>query len=312
MAHSEDLRIRVIAAVLEDGLSRHEAARVYRVGVASVIRWVDGHEEDGRVGPLPMGGDRRSVLKPYREWLLALRRAENDLTLDEVCARLWAEHGIEADKSMLSRFFAAEGVSYKKTVHASEQQRPDVAAAREAWRAGQAELSGRLIFLDETWTSTAMTRRWGWSDVGERALGHAPGGHWKTTTFLAGLCAEGLIAPFVIDGPINGEAFRAYVEHVLVPELKPGDIVILDNLSSHKDAEAARLVAAAGAQLLFLPPYSPDLNPIEMMFAKLKALLRKAGARTVEGLWAAIGALLDRITPAECRNYIRHCGYASV
>lgn len=156
-----------------------------------------------------------------------------------------------------------------------------------------------------------MTRRWGWADVGERALGHAPNGHWKTTTFLAGLSADGLIAPFVLDGPMNGEAFRAYVEHVLVPELKPGDMVILDNLSSHKDAEAARLVAAAGAQLLFLPPYSPDLNPIEMMFAKFKALLRKAGARTVDALWAAIGALLDQITPAECGNYIRHCGYPS-
>jgi transposase len=196
-------------------------------------------------------------------------------------------------------------------VHASEQERPDVAAAREAWREAQPELCGRLIFFDETWTSTAMTRRWAWADVGERALGRAPNGHWKTTTFLAGLAADNLVAPWVLDGPMNGEAFRAYVEHALVPELKPGDIVILDNLSSHKDAEAARLIAAAGAQLLFLPPYSPDLNPIEMMFAKLKQLLRRAEARTVETLYAAIGRLLDEITPAECSNYIRHCGYAS-
>lgn len=187
-----------------------------------------------------------------------------------------------------------------------------MAAARASWRAGQPELCGRLIFFDETWTSTAMTRRWAWADVGERALGRAPNGHWKTTTFLAGLAAEGLIAPFVLDGPMNGDAFRAYVEHVLVPELKPGDIVILDNLSSHKDAKAARLIAAAGAQLLFLPPYSPDLNPIEMMFAKFKELLRRAEARTVQALYHVIGRLLDEITPVECRNYIRHCGYASV
>jgi transposase len=130
-------------------------------------------------------------------------------------------------------------------------------------------------------------------------------------TFLAGLTHEGLIAPFVLDGPINGECFLAYVEHVLVPELRPGDIVILDNLSSHKNQAAARAVAEAGARLLFLPPYSPDLNPIEMMFAKFKELLRRAEARTVEALWSAIGRLLDQITPAECANYLRHCGYAS-
>jgi transposase len=200
----------------------------------------------------------------------------------------------------------------KKTVHASEQERPDVAAAREAWRKAQPELRGRLIFLDETWTSTAMTRRWAWADVGARALGHAPHGHWKTTTFLAGLTSEGLVAPFVLDGPMNGECFNAYVAHVLVPELKPGDVVILDNLSSHKSQEAARLIAEAGAQLVFLPPYSPDLNPIEMMFAKFKQLLRSAEARTVEALWRLIGRLLDEITPAECASYIRHCGYASV
>lgn len=114
MAHSEDLRIRVIKAVVEDGLSRNEAARVFRVGVASVIRWVEAHDEDGRVAPLPVGGDRRSLLKPVRDWLLSLRRKDNDLTLDQLCARLLAEHGIKADKSMLSRFFAAEGVSFKK------------------------------------------------------------------------------------------------------------------------------------------------------------------------------------------------------
>lgn len=184
-----------------------------------------------------------------------------------------------------------------------------MAEARRAWREAQPELCGRLIFLDETWTSTAMTRRWAWSDIGARALGRAPNGHWMTTTFLAGLTAEGLIAPFVLDGPINGECFLAYVEQVLVPALKPGDVVILDNLSSHKSEDAARLIEAAGARLMFLPPYSPDLNPIEMLFAKFKALLRKAEARTVEALWTLIGALLDQITPEECANYIRHCGY---
>jgi len=194
-------------------------------------------------------------------------------------------------------------------VRASEQDRPDVAERREAWRRTQNDLRGRLIFLDETWTTTAMTRRYAWADVGARALGHAPSGHWKTTTFLAGLTSEGLIAPFVLDGPINAECFLAYVEQILVPALHPGDTVILDNLSSHKDEQAASLIAAAGARLLFLPPYSPDLNPIEMAFAKFKELLRKAQARTVDALWDIIGRTLGLFTPEECANYIRHCGY---
>jgi transposase len=194
-------------------------------------------------------------------------------------------------------------------VHASEQARADVALRREAWRRGQARLAGRLIFLDETWTSTAMTRRYAWADIGARALGHAPNGHWKTTTFLAGLTTEGVIAPFVLDGPINGECFLAYVEQILAPELRKGDVVILDNLSSHKGDAAARLVADKGARLLFLPPYSPDLNPIEMMFAKLKEILRQAEMRTVDTLWNLIGNVLTRFTPDECAAYIRHCGY---
>ncbi|QAU45372.1 IS630 family transposase [Bradyrhizobium guangzhouense] len=309
MAHGEALRIRVIKAVVEDGLSRNEAARIFRVGIASAIRWVKAFEETQRTAALPTGGDRRSVLKPHRDWLLELRRKENDLTLDAIAERLLRRHGVEADKSMLSRFFAGEGISFKKTVHASEQDRPDVVERRQAWRCAQTSLGGRLIFLDETWTTTAMTRRYAWADVGTRALGHAPHGHWKTTTFLAGLTCKGLIAPFVLDGPINAECFFAYVEQILVPALREGDTVILDNLSSHKNEAARRLIADAGASLLFLPPYSPDLNPIEMAFAKLKELLRQAQARTVDALWDLIGRSLSLFTPEECANYIRHCGY---
>ena len=194
-------------------------------------------------------------------------------------------------------------------MRASEQDRPDVAERREAWRSVQKGLDGRLIFLDETWTTTAMTRRYAWADVGARAFGHAPNGHWKTTTFLAGLTCEGLIAPFVLEGPINAECFLAYVAQILVPVLRQGDTVILDNLSSHKNKEAERLIADAGACLLFLPPYSPDLNPIEMAFAKLKELLRQAQARTVDALWDFIGHTLNLFTPEECTNYVRHCGY---
>ena len=136
-----------------------------------------------------------------------------------------------------------------------------------------------------------------------------PHGHWKTTTIVAGLSATGMVAPFVIDGPINRDAFRSYVEKVLVPELAPGDVVIMDNLSSHKGPRVRQMIEAACARLLYLPPYSPDFNPIENAFAKLKALLRKAAERTVAGLWNAIGRLVDRFTPQECTNYFAAAGY---
>ncbi len=170
----------------------------------------------------------------------------------------------------------------------------------------------RLIFLDETGVTTNMVRRYGRSPRGKRVRGYAPAGHWKITTFLAGLTSGGIVAPFVVDEPMNRAIFTQYVRQYLVPELNPGDVVILDNLSSHKGAEAAALVEARGATLLFLPPYSPDLNPIEMVFAKLKHLLRKAGERTREGLWNRIGSLLDDVPPNQCSNYFRHAGYATV
>jgi transposase len=154
-----------------------------------------------------------------------------------------------------------------------------------------------------------MTRRYGRSKRGKRLVASVPYGHWKTTTFIGALRADGLTAPAVLDGAINGESFLAYVQQILVPTLKPGDIVILDNLSSHKVEGVCEAIEAAGAELRYLPPYSPDLNPIEQMFAKLKALLRKVAARSVEALWTAIADLLGTFKPHECRNYLRHSGY---
>ena len=154
-----------------------------------------------------------------------------------------------------------------------------------------------------------MARRYGRAPRGRRLRVGVPHGRWKTITFVAGLRRSGVVAPFVLDGPINRAAFEAYVEKVLVPELRPGDVVILDNLSSHKGARVRALIEAAGASLLYLPPYSPDFNPIENAFAKLKALLRKAAERTIEGLWTAIGRLIDVFTPAECTNYFAAAGY---
>ena len=154
-----------------------------------------------------------------------------------------------------------------------------------------------------------MARLRGRAPKGERLRAGIPHGHWKTTTFVAGLRLDGIAAPMVLDGPINRDAFQAYVDQVLVPELRPGDIVIMDNLGSHKGPEVRRAIEAAGASLLYLPPYSPDFNPIENAFAKLKALLRKAAERSVGALWDRIGTILEAFSPAECANYFRAAGY---
>ena len=165
------------------------------------------------------------------------------------------------------------------------------------------------MFIDETWASTNMARLRGRAPKGERLHAAVPHGHWKTTTFVAGLRLSGLTAPMVLDGPINRDAFQAYVDQVLVPELAPGDVVVMDNLSSHKGAGVRTAVEAVGATLLYLPPYSPDFNPIENAVAKLKALLRWAAERTVGDLWDAIGRLIDLLTPDECANYFAAAGY---
>ncbi|HEY1383666.1 MAG TPA: IS630 family transposase, partial [Dongiaceae bacterium] len=199
----------------------------------------------------------------------------------------------------------------KKSLHAAEQDRPDVARKRERWRRHQARLDPRrLVFIDETWAKTNMTRTHGRCARGKRLVAKVPHGHWRTLTFLAALRSDRIDAPCVIDGPINGRSFLAYVEQFLIPTLKPGDIVIMDNLGSHKRQVIRRAIRAAGAKLFFLPPYSPDLNPIEQVFAKLKPLLRKADERTIDATWRRIGSLLDCFTPAECANYLKNSGYA--
>ena len=181
---------------------------------------------------------------------------------------------------------------------------------RQEWFEGQVDLDPeRLVFIDETWASTNMARLHGRTPKGERLRVGIPHGHWKTTTFVAGLRLTGMMATMVLDGPINRDAFQAYVEQVLVRELRPGDIVIMDNLSSHKGVAIRQTIEAAGARLLFRPPYSPDFNPIENAFAKLKALLRAAAERTVDALWTTIGSLIDRFTPEECANYFAAAGY---
>lgn len=196
-------------------------------------------------------------------------------------------------------------------MHAAEQDRADVAKARAEWKENQNALDPkRLVFLDETGTKTNMVRIRGRCRRGQRLIGKVPFGHWKTTTFIAGLRCGALTAPFVIDAPMNRDIFLAYLRQCLAPTLSAGDIVIMDNLPSHKVAGVRETIEAAGAKLVYLPPYSPDLNPIEMAFSKLKALLRKAAERTIPTLWNKIGELIDAFSPQECANYFKHAGYA--
>ena len=194
---------------------------------------------------------------------------------------------------------------------ASERDRPDVARRREQWIERQDRIDPeRLVFIDETWTKTTMEPLRGWSPLGARLVAKVPHSHWKTSTFIAALRCDRIAAPWLLDGPVNAEAFRTYVEKVLSPTLQPGDLVIMDNLSSHKGNAVRQAIREAGAKLFFLPKYSPDLNPIEQVFSKLKHLLRKAAARTLETLTAAVGELLGAFTAEECANYFVNSGYA--
>jgi transposase len=181
---------------------------------------------------------------------------------------------------------------------------------RWLWRAGQTALDpSRLVFIDETGTNTKMARLRGRCPRGEPLVAAVPHGHWKTMTFVAGLQHDGITAPFVIDRPMNGAIFKLWVTRCLVPTLKPDDIVIMDNLSSHKVTGVREAIEAAGAELAYLPPYSPDFNPIEQFFAKLKAMLRKAATRTIDELWRTIGDIIDTVSTTECQNYFANSGY---
>lgn len=311
-SYSQDLRDRVIDAVEREGMSRRAAARRFGVSYSSAVKWFQRYRDEGARTPVGTGGHRPSALKPHRAFLEAVLAEKPDITLEALGRRLLAERGVKADTSMLSRFFRREGVTFKKTLVAREQERPDVSRHRTRWRKYQRQINpSRLVFIDETWAKTNMTRLRGWARRGCRLIAKVPHGHWKTATFLAALRNDRIDAPCLFDGPINGERFRAYVEQFLVPTLKPGDVVILDNLGSHKGKSVRQAIRAAGARLVFLPKYSPDLNPIEQVFAKLKTLLRKAAARSLKTVSEAIATILDTYSADECANYIRNAGYAS-
>jgi transposase len=210
-------------------------------------------------------------------------------------------------------FSSARARALKKTLLPAEQNGAKLRRRRLRWKQHQLRVDPkRLVFLDETWVKTNMAPLRGWGEKGQRVVGHTPHGHWKTLTFIAALRCDGVEAPWVLDGPINGDAFRVYVEKELLPTLKKGDIVVLDNLGSHKGKAVRQIVKAAGARLFFLPPYSPDLNPIEQLFAKIKQAMRRAMPRSVMAVHDAIAQALDTVTRDECKNYIINAGYGSI
>src|SRR5262249_43156111 len=287
-----------------------EAAAACEVSPSSAIRWVARWRQTGSLGAKPMGG-KCSPLDIHKEWLLGLIAEEPDLTLEEIRGRLRAR-GIAVSGSSVWRFFVRHNITFKKSLYATEQDRDDVRRARTKWKREQPRLDPKkLIFVDETGTSTSMTRLRGRCLRGKRLVAKVPQGHWKMTTFVAGLRQGGMTAPFVVDAPMNGEIFLTYLEQCLVPTLSPGEIVSMDNLPAHKVAGVRPMIEATGAILCLLSAYSPDLNPIEQCFAKLKAHLRRAGERSVPALWDRIGTVLQTFTPEECKNYFTHVGYGS-
>ena len=198
----------------------------------------------------------------------------------------------------------------KKTLRAAEQDRPDVKQRRDECQSRRGEIDPcRFRFIDESGAKTNMVRTHGRCPKGERLLASAPAGHWKTTTMLAAIGLDGVEAPWTLDGAMDADAFLVYVEHVLVPTLGGGEIVVLDNLSSHKHPGVAALIESAGAEVWYLPPYSPDMNPIEMVFSKIKQSLRTLKRRTKEALWQSMQPVLDAVTPSDATNCCRHAGY---
>jgi transposase len=303
--YSPEFRRAVLEACDRGGGTGNVAAR-FGVSTAWVRRIKRERREHGKLAPCRTR-KRVPLWVPEAERIRQAIEEKPDRTLLQLKTHLQTNLSVQT----LCRALKAMKLTFKKKVLiAEEQQRPDVARKRDDWRRSQTQWDPEhLVFLDETWAKTNMTRLRGRSPLGQRLVARVPHGHWKTTTFLAALRGSGLTAPLVVDGAINGPIFLGYVQQQLIPTLRAGDMVVMDNLSAHKVDGVKVAIEAARATVMYLPPYSPDLNPIETVFAKFKTLLRKAEQRTVESLWTTCGILMDSFDEAECRNHIRHCGY---
>src|SRR5262247_3289170 len=300
-AYSGEMRERVIAEV-ESGASRREAAEEFAVSASTAVIWVKCFRQTGRCAAQPRGGSI-SPLEKHADFLLGLIEKQPDLTLDEVVLAM-RKHKIAGSRTAVWRFFKRHKITFKKKPARSG------ARARRRWMREQGMFDpARLVFVDETAANTKMVRLSGRCPRGERLIGRVPQGHWKTITFVAALRRNGMRAPCTVDGSMNGARFLAYVEQCLAPILKRKDIVMIDNLPAHKAAGIREAIEARGATLRYLPQYSPDLNPIEMPFSKLKASLRKAAERTIPRLRRRIARFACTLTAREACNYFRHAGY---
>ena len=271
-------------------MSGRQAAAYFDVSASSAVRFVKRYEDEGTVAvkPRPV---RQRRLDPYGEDILRWIKETPALTLQELSQRLHERHEVVAPISTIDDWLRSRETSFKKTAHASEQERADVQVARAGWRKRQVWLQShpeqisRIVFIDETGIDTKMARLRGRCPRGRRMVAAIPHGHWKTMTFIAGLRCDGLTAPWVIEGAMDSDAFERYIETQLAPTLQKGGVVVLDNLPAHKRDDARRAVERRGAWLLFLPPYSPDFNPIKLAFLKFKAHMKRLKPRTVDDLW---------------------------
>jgi transposase len=304
--YSMDLRQRVAAAVDEGQGSQRQIARWFHVSASFVTRLLKRRREAGTLAPEPHGGGPRRALGAADRWRLAgLVERHNDDTLDELRRR----GGFRCSLTTIWRALRRLGLTRKKkSTHADERDRPDVKRRRRSFR-GRVKRAEprRLRFVDESGANTAMTRAYAWAPRGQRAVGSAPG-RWESFTTIAALGLEGVRAPLVLPGSIDAAAFESYVADVLAPELRPGDVVVWDNLPAHQGRAAAAAVHRAGARLMFLSPYSPDYTPIERLWSKVKAHLRRVAARSQESLYSALGEALERVTPDDIIGWFHHAG----
>lgn len=308
-SHSLDLRERIVAAVEAGEHSLRELAELFAVNLSTIVRLLQRFRRTGSVQPKPHGGGARPKLDAQASArLLELVRQQPDATLAELRERVRVECSIMTIWRTLRRHRITRK---KKTQHAVERDAPRVQKQRRAFRAKMATVDpDHLVFIDETGATTAMGRTYGRAPVGQRVQATVPGA-WKSVTLIAGLRTSGMVAPMALPGPTDRPAFETYVERVLAPELRAGDVVVWDHLSPHKSVSAVAAIEAAGARVEPLPVYSPDLSPIEEMFSKLKEGLRSIGARTIPGVIGAMGNVLTNVTQHDALGWFRdRCGYA--
>lgn len=304
--YSNDLRERAAAAVDHHEGSLRQIARRFRIGLSTLTRWLQRRRQTGSLDPKPHGGGRtRAVDAKHAETLRDLVRQQPDATLDELNQRL----GLDCSRMAIFRALLRWRISRKKKVlHAQERDTPRTKRKRRVFRRRIAQVDPKdLVFVDETGADTAMTRLYGRAPIGERVEGAVPG-HWESVTLVAGLRLSGVVSPMAFAGAMDTPSFESYVEQILAPDLSPGDVVVWDNLKPHQSHEARRLLRRVGARLEPLPPYSPDLTPIEKMYSKVKTVLRSAGARTTATVYAAMDRALKSVHGEDILGWFQSCG----